>query len=399
MVRALIPIYVLTLIDAIGNMVMIPLLPYIAQRFGATGLQVGALLAIMAAASTVMAPVWGAVSDKIGRKPVVQISQLISLIGYLAVAWAPTLPLLFVARAVAGIGGGNIGVTQSYIADVTDDEHRDRAFAAFGVVFGIGIVLGPITGGFLVQFGFWVPFCVAAAIQTINMMLTWRFLPATNSATMGVEFDIRTAAKSAWVDARIRSLIVRHFLFIFAVTYFFSIFALYVKHALHFGPQRASILLASAGLVGGIALVVVVGPLARRFGDAIVAQVGFALNLIAYSLLVFARDSWTFLAVLVVWAIGASCIEPTISALLSESVPQGTRGATLGYNDAMSSLALMAAPLLGGLVIDRGLTIVGVLPGAAVLAAFVIGIVRHKEDASLATGVGRRTAAEPAAPA
>jgi MFS family permease len=399
MIAALIPIYTVTLIDSIGYMVMIPLLPYLAQRFGASGVQVGALLATMAIASTIAAPIWGALSDKIGRKPIVQISQVISLIGYLALAWAPTLGMLFVARGVAGIGGGNMGVTQSYIADVTDEEHRDRAYAAFGVVFGIGIVLGPVTGGFLVQFGFWVPFCVAATIEAINIFLTWRFLPKTNRARKGDELNIAAAAKIAWSDPRVRSLITRHFLFIFAVTYFFSVFALYVKEALHYGPQRASLLIAAAGLAGGIALVVVVGPLAKRLGDAIVAEIGLALNAIAYAFLIFAHDLWMFVGILVVWAIGASCIEPTLAALLSESAPKDKRGATLGFNDAMSNLALMAAPSLGGWVIDRDLSMIGVIPGAAVFAAFVIGIIRRKEDASLATGVARTKREKKPAPA
>jgi MFS family permease len=392
MVAALIPLYGITLIDVFGYMIMIPLLPYLAQRFGASGVLVGALLATMAVASTIAAPFWGALSDRIGRKPIVQISQVISLIGYLALAWAPTLSMLFVARAVAGIGGGNMGVTQSYIADVTDERHRDKAYAAFGVVFGIGIVLGPVTGGFLVHFGFWVPFCVAALIEVVNIALTWRFLPATRrqkKSGAGV-FDLREAAKAAWSEARTRSLIVRHFLFIFAVTYFFSIFALYVKHALNYGPERASWLIACAGLVGGVALAVVVGPLAGRFGDAFVAQLGFALSVLAYGSLVFANTLWLFIAVLVVWAIGASCVEPTMAALLSESAPADKRGATLGFNDAMSNLALMAAPSLGGYVIDRNIAMVGLVPGAAVLAALGIGILRRKEDATLATGLGER---------
>jgi MFS family permease len=104
MIGALIPIYSITLIDVFGYMIMIPLLPYLAQKYGASGLLVGALLAIMAVASTIAAPLWGALSDKLGRKPIVTISQLISLVGYLLVAWAPSLGMLFVARAIAGIG-------------------------------------------------------------------------------------------------------------------------------------------------------------------------------------------------------------------------------------------------------------------------------------------------------
>lgn len=385
MIRALIPIYSITLIDVFGYMVMIPLLPYLAQKYGASGLLVGALLAIMAVASTLAAPLWGALSDKLGRKPIVTISQFIALFGYLLLAWAPSLGMLFVARAVAGIGGGNLGVTQSYISDVTDDRHRDQAFAAFGVIFGIGIVLGPIAGGFLVKYGFWVPFVVSAAIQAINIVLTLKFLPKTKKKGKK-EFNIKSAAKEVWSQPRTRSLIIRHFLFIFAVTYFFSIFALYLKHTMNFGPEKASWFFAATGAIGAVALAVVVGPLAKRLGDAWVAQLGFAFSIVAYGALAFAHDLWALFVVLALWAIGASCIEPTIAALISESASEDKRGATLGFNDAMSSLALMAAPSLGGWVIDKNVALIGLIPGMAVLAALGLGLLRRGEDVTLATG-------------
>jgi DHA1 family tetracycline resistance protein-like MFS transporter len=219
----------------LGYMIMIPLLPYYAQRFGASGVEVGALLATMAVGSAVAAPFWGALSDRVGRKPIVLISQVIALAGYLILAWAPSLAMLFVARGIAGIGGGNLGVTQSYIADVTEKRLRDRAFAAFGVVFGAGIVLGPVLGGALVHVGFWLPFVVSAGIEVGNIALTLRFLP--NTGGKRTQVDVPRTAREIWSEPRIRSLILQHFLFIFAVTFFFSIFALYIKRARGLGPE------------------------------------------------------------------------------------------------------------------------------------------------------------------
>jgi MFS transporter, DHA1 family, tetracycline resistance protein len=373
MVTALLPIYGITLIDVFGYMIMIPLLPSLAQKYGASGVEVGALLATMAVASTVAAPVWGSLSDRVGRKPIVLISQFISLFGYVALAFAPNLDALFIARGIAGIGGGNLGVTQSYIADVTDEEHRDRAFAVFGAVFGLGIVLGPVTGGFLIHFGYGVPFLAAAAIEIANILLTLRFLPQVKrKAKRGIALaqSIRDLTRLPAV----RNLVLEHFLFIFAVTYFFAVFALYVQHALGYGPQVTSWLIAGCGAVGGVTLVVAVGPLAKRFGDAVVAQVGIALSVLAYAALGFAHTLWTFAAVLCVWAAGASCIEPALSALLSRAAPKDERGAALGFNDAMSNLALMAAPSLGGFVIDRAIGLIGVVPGIALAVAFILGL-------------------------
>jgi MFS transporter, DHA1 family, tetracycline resistance protein len=377
MMTALTPIYGITLVDVLGYMIMVPLLPYVAERYGASGLVVGALLATMAVASVVAAPVWGVLSDRIGRKPMVLASQTIALAGYVLLATAPSLAMLFVARAVAGIGGGNLGITQSYIADVTDEAHRDRAYGLFGVVFGIGIVLGPVAGGFLVRAGFGAPFAAAALIELANIALTLRFLPATRPKTRS-RTSIFDAARAVFAHAGVRVLVARHFLFIFAVTYFFTIFALYVRRALALGPAQASWLLAGMGIVGGIALLALVAPLAARFGDARIAQLGLALSALAYLALPFARSVPTFAGVLVVWAIGASCVEPTLSALLSERAPAAQRGATMGVNDALSNLALMLSPALGGWIVDRNLAASGIVPALAIAGAFGLGRTRAR---------------------
>ncbi len=253
-VAALIPIYGVTLVDVLGTMIMVPLLPYVAQHYGARGFTVGLLLTMSAVASTIAAPIWGSVSDRLGRKRIVLISQMVSLAGYVALATASSLAMLFVARAVAGFGGGNLGVTQSYIADVTAEPDRDRAYALFGVLFGVGIVLGPVLGGFLIRFGFGVPFAVAASIELVTIGLTLRFLPARHPAHDAPRTNLRRAALTVVRDPRVRSLVVRHVLFIFAVTYFFTIFALYLKRVLGYGPETTSWLLAGAGAVGGTAL-------------------------------------------------------------------------------------------------------------------------------------------------
>jgi predicted MFS family arabinose efflux permease len=148
----------------------------------------------------------------------------------------------------------------------------------------------------------------------------------------------------------VRSLVARHGLFIFAVTYFFTIFALFVQRMFNGGPQLPSWLIAGCGAVGGITLVVAVGPLAKRYGDAKVAQAGIALSILAYAGLGFAHELWSYCAVLAVWSAGASCVEPTLSALLSKRAPE-----------------------LGGFIIDRDIGLIGVVPGAALIVAFALG--------------------------
>ncbi len=374
---ALVPIYGVTLIDVLGTMIMVPLLPYLVQHFGANGITVGAVLTTSAVAGSIAAPLWGSVSDKLGRKRVVLIAQAVSLVGYVLLALAHSLAFVFVARAIAGFGSGGLGVTQSYIADVTQERDRDRAYALFGAVFGLGIVLGPVVGGSLIRFGFAVPFAAAALIEFVTIVLTIRFLPSTTAAARGPG-SLGEATSIFARDAGVRSVVVRHFLFIFSVTYFFTVFSLFLKRELAVGPDVSSWLLAGAGAVGGIALVAVVGPLGKRFGDVAVSSAGLILLTLAYAALAYTRVLWAFGAALGIWAIGAASVEPTLTALLSRRAPPRERGAIMGFNDAASNLALIVAPVAGGAAIDLDTHLVGIVPACAAFAAFAIGIWRER---------------------
>ncbi len=351
---------------------MVPLLPYVAQHFGAGGFVVGTLLTTSAVAGAVAAPIWGSLSDRLGRKRIVLISQAISLAGYVVLALSHSLALLFVARGVAGFGSGGVGVTQSFIADITPDDQRERAYAIFGAVFGLAIVLGPVVGGSLIGYGFWAPFAAAALFEAIAIAMALRFLPALG-ASAGVRNDLLHASRMLLRDGPMRRLIERHVLFVFAVTSFFSFFALFLERRLAVGPREASWLLAGAGCTGGLALVLIVGRIGRRFGDAAVAQAGLALLAGAYAVLGLITGVWAFAAVLAVWAVGAACVEPTLTALLSRAAPADQRGAIMGLNDAASNLALMVAPLAGGIAFDVDPRAIGVAPGLAVLLAFLLG--------------------------
>jgi DHA1 family tetracycline resistance protein-like MFS transporter len=371
MSRALIPIYGITFIDVLGYTIMIPILPYLAQRFAASDLVVGALVTTMAVASTISAPIWGAMSDRFGRKRIVMISQLFSLGGYVMLALADALGMIFISRAISGLGGGSLGVAQSYIADVTAEDQREQAYAFFGVFFGVGFIVGPILGGVLVRFGFEVPFLVAAGLELLNIIFTALFLPA--SSLRVVRRPWRETLRAIRLPS-VRSLFARQFLFIFAVTYFFTIFALYLKHVLGFGPSDVSWLLALAGLVGALVQLLAIGRLSKAFGTRVVACAGLACLVVAYALLAFVNGIVFFVGVVVLWAFGAALVSPTLTALLSDAAPASERGVVMGFNDSVNNTALIVAPALGASVSTLNPRLVGIAPAVAVTAALVLGL-------------------------
>jgi MFS family permease len=374
MTKALIPIYGITFIDVLGYTIMIPVLPYLAQRYAAPDIVVGVLMTTMAVCSTISAPVWGAMSDRFGRKQIVMTSQLFSLAGYLMLALANSLGIIFLSRAISGLGGGNLGVAQSYIADVTAEEHREAAYAYFGVAFGVGFIVGPVLGGVLVRLGFDAPFYAAAALELVNIGFTLLFLPAGKlGRSSGVRRRLRDIVRAIQLPS-IRSLFARQFLFIFAVTYFFTIFALYLKHVLDFGPSEVAWLLSGAGVIGAAVQLGAIARLTERFGARAVSNAGFALGIVAYTLLAFVTGLWTFVAVLILWALGAALVSPTLTALLSEAAPVEERGAVMGFNDSVNNAALIVAPAIGAAVSTVNPRLVGIAPAVAGTLALVLGL-------------------------
>src|SRR5579871_4666231 len=270
--RALLPIYGTTLADTLGYTLMIPLLPAIIERYHASDVMVGSLLSVPALCSAVAAPVWGKLSDRIGRKPIIVAAQMLTLAGYLAQAMAPSLLWIFIARIASGCGGGSLGAVESYIADVTKEEQRDLAYSLHGAVFGAAFIVGPVTAGFLMKHGLALPFFVAAAIEAVNIVYTAILLPSRMQAARS-KTSFAQSLQAANVPG-VRRVLIRQFLAIFAIVFFLANFSLYLHHVLHSAVTQVGWLLSIAGGVGGAALILVVSPLAARIGDRGVAQIG-----------------------------------------------------------------------------------------------------------------------------
>ena len=193
MIRKLLPILGMTFIDIVGFSMLIPMLPYFVTHFGASPYVVGLLVATFSFCQFVSAPLWGSVSDRIGRKRVLIISQIGATIGWAMLGLAPNIAValslapiavVFVARVLEGVSGGNISITQAYVADLVEPHDRSRAFGLIGAMFAAGMVFGPAGGGLLYsRFGFAVPFLVAAALQFATLIVTIVMLPESRART------------------------------------------------------------------------------------------------------------------------------------------------------------------------------------------------------------------------
>ncbi len=389
--KDLLPIYLTTFVDMLGYTLLIPLLPALAHKYGAHDWMVGMLLSIPAFCATIAAPIWGKASDRAGRKFIILIAQCFTLVGYTILALAGSLFWVYISRLISGVGAGSIGAAESYIADVTNERQRNRAYTIYGAVFGSAFIVGPVAAGFLQRYGLQFPFFVAAGLEVLNIGLTFWLLPSRTRAKRE-STSIQKSLRAAWKPG-VRRVLFRQFLFIFAVVYLLADFALYLDHALHQSIQHSSWLLAGAGIVGGITMLLVVTPLTKRIGNVRVGQIGFLLLFASYALIYFVQNLAWFFPVLVLWAAGAAMVEPTLMTILSERAPKDERGAIMGVSDSVNSIALILAPAIGTAIVGASARLIGVLPALAVGSAFALGRFRAgagaDDDASSAAAQGR----------
>lgn len=345
MVSRLLPILGITFVDILGFSILLPILPYFVKHFGASDLTVGLLFSTFAACQFVAGPVWGNVSDRIGRKKVLIISQIGATIGWTMLAFANTLGLVFIARIVEGISGGNISVTQAYVADLVEPKDRARAFGYVGAAFSAGIVFGPALGGFLLgRYGFSAPFLTAAAIQLLTLLLTIFMLPESTSST---EREHVATFRDIWIsltDRVLAPILVQIWAFSLALYAWFGVFTLLLKEALGFSGSDSSYFFAGFGLISVVLQLTAVGGTNARFGARRTANIGILALLVGFLLVPFIHNVPTLLPTMLLFAFGMSITRPSLTALLTDRTPENQRGTILGVSSALDNLSGVLMP-------------------------------------------------------
>jgi multidrug resistance protein len=352
-------IFLTIFIDMVGFGIVIPVLPLYAEHFGASAVQNGLLVAAFSFAQFFASPVWGKISDRVGRKPVLFVSLLGTAIGFVFMGLAGELWVLFAARLLAGFCGGNIGTAQAYIADITTREERAKAMGLIGAAFGLGFVFGPAIGGIVgARYGFAAPMYVAAALSLISAILVWRVLPESlppERRGIGAKESIFAVFDHA--DARIYQVVTSVYFFIIAgFSMMTFVFALFIYHRFDMDAAATGKILAMVGLIGVVIQGGLIGRLVKAFGEIRLAITGGII--LAGSLCLLPLTStlagllWASAGV----AIGNSLLTPTLTGLASRSVDQDWQGRALGLFQSAGSLARWIGPAAAGflLALDVG---------------------------------------------
>lgn len=348
MFAKLFPILGITFIDILGFSILIPILPYYVQHFGASYVAVGALFSTFAFCQFLAGPIWGHVSDRIGRKRVLVVSQIGATIGWTLLAFAPTLAWVFVARIIEGISGGNISVTQAYVADRVAPNERARAFAFVGAAFSAGLVLGPVMGGtLLAHFGYRTPFLLAAALQVVTLLLTIYRLPEQVAAEGEPEPNATPGDIVRFLgDKRISPVLLQKLAFSLGLYAWFASFALALHRLVGFGPVQTSYAFGVFGVFSIVFQLGVVGRVVDRLGTRPTSNLGFCVLALFFGSVPFARTPPALFATMILFSLGLALTNATLAALLTDASPERVRGAVLGAGSSLESVAGVLTPAL-----------------------------------------------------
>jgi MFS family permease len=352
-------IFLTIFIDLIGFGIVLPLLPFYARDFGATPLMIGLMVGVHPAMQLIFAPIWGRLSDRMGRRPILLVGLVGSGLSYLIFGLATGYWWLFASRVMAGIAGANVPVAQAYIADSTDAANRTRGMGLVGAAFGLGFIAGPAIGGALSHFGYAVPGYFAAALSLSNAVAAYFYLPESlpqrarrptaERAARSLLGRLRMALEFARRPA-IGALMGIFFTVTFVFAVFTTIFPLWLGVDLGYSARHAGYLMAFLGLAMAIVQGRLLGPLAARLGERWLLVIGTSTLIGAYALLPLSHGLWLLCGTLVLLAFGTGLNLPSLSSLASQYAELDVQGAVLGVMQSLSSLGRMLGAAWGGWV-------------------------------------------------
>src|SRR6516164_4905581 len=373
----LLSIFLIVLVDVLGLTIILPLLPFYAESMGATPRVVGLLVAAYALCQLIAGPPLGHLSDRIGRRPVLLVSQIGTCIGFLILGFARVLWLVFLARIIDGLTAGNLTVAQAYIADVTEPENRAKSFALIGIAFGLGFLVGPGISGYLAQFNNTYPIFAAAALSFTSIMCTYFLLPSTvqhQHPELESNTSRWTAAANSFKDVQLGPLLWQFFAFTFAFSTFYSGFALFAErrfthNGLPFGTKEVGYIFAFSGLIGALIQGGGMGRLVKMFGESRLVQVGFATMAVGFALLAGVHGIPFLLVAIGLQTFGGSVLRPSLTSLITMRAARHQQGMVIGLMQSLMSIAQIVAPVIAGFLIQGQLLATWAIAGSVFCAA------------------------------
>lgn len=353
--RAMGVIFLTVVLDLIGFGIVIPLMTFYAESFHATPSQVTLLMTCYSVAQFLFAPLWGQLSDRVGRRPVLLGSIFLTAVSLAGFASARALWMLFLARTLHGVFTANISTAQACMADITTKENRARGMGLIGAGFGIGFTLGPFIGGVLAKDSLTLPIWVAAGMSLLNFLLAVFILPETRrpgAVTLHRRISL-TGLADALRHPAVGLAILLTFVQVFSFALMESTFTLFAEHVHALKAPDVGKLFGFVGVVGMIVQGGLIHQLVKRVGERPLVPVGLAILAVGLFLLPFAPLGWALTGTFVLLGLGQSVATPSLQSLISKAASADDQGKILGSAQSMSALARASGPYVGGLLFER----------------------------------------------
>ena len=347
MSRPLLVIFLTIFINLVGFGIIIPLLPFYAGTFGASPLVIGLLFASYSLCQLIASPILGEWSDRYGRRPVLVFSLAGTVVSFVMLALAHSVTLLFLARIVDGLSGGNISTARAYVADITESQDRARAFGVLGAAFGLGFIFGPALSGALAKVSYTAPIWAAAGLTLVAMVMAVVWLPETAHRAHASVGNPLSYLPELLSRPLIRRLLLIDFLYWLSLAVFQTVFALFAARRFDFDAVSAGYFFAASGLLGVVVQGACIRPIVKRLGDKSTFMLGLVCTALGLAAASFARSVTMFALALLPLSLGQGLGMPTISSLVSRAAGPKEQGRVQGAASAVESLGRAVGPVWG----------------------------------------------------
>jgi DHA1 family tetracycline resistance protein-like MFS transporter len=351
-------IFLIIFTEVLGFSIVLPLIPFLGLSLGLTPIQIGLIASVFSVCQLFASPITGKLSDRFGRKPLFILSQISTFAGFLLLGFATTAILLILSRLIDGLLGSNMTVSQAYISDITEPQHRTRVYGYSSGVFGAGLIFGPVIGGVLSRINYSVPMFFAAAITLISIVLVVLFLSETITEKpdkLSLSFNDILPVNDAirFVKTpQVRNSLLMFFIYNAGFHLFISNFGLLAEAQFHVNADQVGFYMAWIGIMRVVIQTLLIARILRALSESSVLKTGILAMIISMVSLALSADYLFVFVPLIFLAYGTGVSRPILTSKLTNSVTKKETATVLGVNNSLTSVAQILTPIAGGFMIQ-----------------------------------------------
>ncbi|AGK53849.1 MFS transporter [Bacillus sp. 1NLA3E] len=370
--KSLLILFLIMFLVYVGFGIMIPVLPFYAEEFGASPTELGLLMAVYSLLQLLFAPMWGRISDRMGRKPVMLIGIAGLAISFLMMAVSTNLWWLFAARIIGGfLSSATMPTTMAYVADITTPEDRGKGMGAIGAAIGLGFVFGPAIGGVFSKISLSLPFYIAAISSVVTLLLVVFLLKESLSAEHRREHVEKKISLWHSLSGAMSILFILQLFISLSLSGLEATFAYFAAKKAGMDATEMGYVFMIMGLAGAFVQGGLMGKLTKKYGEGPVIQAGIIISAIGFALILLVHNFTTAAIYLTIFGIGNGVIRPSISSLLTKTTTAG-HGSATGLLSSFDSFGRIVGPPLGGWLYTIAIGIPYISGAIISLFAFVL---------------------------